>query len=149
VTQRNGRATKVARRVEREYEAIVRAIQALESALTSPAPTREAAWTRDARRALAKVTGLIQEHAEAAESAGGLTREAERLLGSPRGLADTRREHQRLPREAAVLLAAIDGAGYRQIRTRALDLIARLRKHQAREADLLIELLNRDVGALD
>jgi hypothetical protein len=148
--ERNGQAAKIAKRVAREYDAIVHAVQTLEAALTSPAPTREAAWRRDARRALAKVTGLLQEHAETAESTGGLIREIERVLGHPRGLGEAKRDHQRLPREAVALLSALDDSeSASPVRTRALDLIARLRKHQAREADLLIELLQRDVGAMD
>ena len=57
-------------------------------------------------------------------------------------------------RDAVTLLGAIDEhteqeLTYQEVRRRAWELTAGLRRHQARQADLLIELLNRDTGALD
>jgi hypothetical protein len=154
----NRKTTKqpqLAKRVTREYEAIARAVETLERALSSPAPTRESAWRKQTRRDLASVVGLLQEHCESAEGVRGLLPEVERRAGRSRTLSEARRDHQQLPRDAASLLGMIDDdrksalVDYKEVRERGWKLTARLRRHQAREADLLIELLDRDEGALD
>jgi hemerythrin-like domain-containing protein len=139
----------------REYAALVRAMDALEWALASPAPTREAAWHREAQRELAKVVGLLQEHCEAAEKEGGIIAEVVRSRGRSGEVTETLREHDRLLREAVTLLAALDehaggsALSHHEVRRRAWELTAGMRRHQAREADLLIELLERDEGVID
>jgi len=130
-------------------------MEALERALASPAPTREADWHREAQRELANVVGLLQEHCEAAEEEGGIISEVVRSRGRSSEVTETQRDHDRLLHEAVTLLAALDehaggsAPSHHEVRRRGWELTAGLRRHQAREADLLIELLERDEGVID
>jgi hypothetical protein len=65
-----------------------------------------------------------------------------------------RRDHRRLQRDAAILLAALDeyaegDLSARELRKRVSHLIEAMREHQSREADLLLLALDLDVGVPD
>lgn len=142
-------------RTSREYETIVSAVRAMEEALVSPAPGRERAWKQRARRELASVVGFLQEHCQSAESSDGLLTQVELALGRSYEVTEARREHERLVRDAVSLLAALEefpdeaALPYQDVRARAVDFIAALRHHQAREADLLMLAFARDTGVGD
>jgi hypothetical protein len=145
----------VSERTSREYETMVRAVLAMEEALASPAPGRERAWKDRIRRELAVVTGLLQEHCSSAEDSDGLLTQVESALGRSYEVMEARREHDRLVHEAVTLLAALEEfpdeepLTYQQVRSRAAGFTAALRRHQAREADLLMLAYARDVGVGD
>lgn len=147
--------TQLADTTSREYDALIRALHTLEESLASPAPGRETAWKQEARRDLANVIGLLQAHCASAEQEGGLLAEVELQLGRTYALTEARLEHERLLRDAVTLLGALDQyqheetLSHHEVRRRAWDLARALRSHQAREADLLVEALQRDVGVVD
>ena len=145
----------ISERTSREYETMVRAVHAMEEALASPAPGRERAWKQRARRELAAVVGYLQEHCESAESRDGLLTQVELTLGRSYEVTEARTEHERLVRDAVSLLAALEefpdeaALSYQEVRSRAFDFAAALRRHQAREADLLMLAFARDTGVGD
>ena len=133
-----------------EHDAILRAVQVLESALASPASGREEAWSRRVAHDLSPVVAAVVDHCRAAEAPGGLIREIEVFLGRHRVQTRASEEHRRLATEAEDFLSALateqDAA---IIRARAADLTADLRAHQAHEADLIYEAFVRDIGVGD
>ena len=139
----------------REHRALVQAVHALEDALASPAAGREAAWKRRVSRNLAVVVGSLQEHCESAEGPEGLISQVERAIGRPYELSEAMREHQSLARDAVDFLASLadhiaeERPTVAEIRQRAFDLNSALRLHEAREADLLMQALQRDIGVGD
>lgn len=133
-----------------DHDAIVRAIQALEAALASPAVGREEAWTQRIARELAPVVTAVKDHCQEAEAPGGLVRELEVALGRPRVLRTVSDEHARLAAEASDFLASLStNPDVAVIRARAADLTAELRAHQAHESDLIYEAFMRDIGVGD
>ncbi len=151
-SREGGRGQQVAASTALEHKALLQAVGALEQALAAPAPARNDARSQRTRRALAKVVGFLQDHCESAEKPGGLLAEAQRKVGQSRVVTQTRRDHQHLSRDAVTLLAAIDenrrgkSLTYREVSKRADALAASLRRHQAREADLILEAFQRDLG---
>lgn len=139
----------------REHESMLRALHALERAITATAVRRERTWRRTTRRSVATVVGLLQEHCESAEAPAGLLAEAEQRVGRFRELSQARRDHARLQRDAATLLGDLDEYAdaarlpYDEFRKRAARLIAALRLHQAREADVLMLAFQLDLGVGD
>ena len=139
----------------REYEAMVRALQALENTFTATAVKRERAWRQRTRHRLATVVGLLQEHCDSAEEPDGLLSLAEQRIGRFRELSLARRDHTRLLRAAVTLISDLDeyaGAArlpYDEFRKRAAQLAAALRLHQAREADILMLAFQLDLGEGD
>lgn len=134
-----------------EHDAIVRALHVLEAALASPATGREDAWTKRVAQDLAPVVAAVEDHCRAAEAPDGLVRECELALGGrPRALTTVSQEHRRLPAEAQELLRSLEESpDIADVRRRAADLAAKLRAHQAHEADLIFEALLRDIGVGD
>jgi hypothetical protein len=119
------------------------------------APARLGDLHQNTQRELAKVVGLLQEHCELAEREGGLITEVVHSHGRSGEVTEAQREHERLLKQAVSLLAALEPSAsaealsQREVRRRAWELTAALRKHQARETDLLFELLDRDEGLID
>lgn len=153
MADRKGRDA-VAARASQEHEAIVRAAEALERALASPAPGRERAWRRRARAELAVVVDSINRHISSAESAGGVLSEVELSLGRTREVTAAQREHGRIAALAENLMRALNGEGkqapsYRRLRRLGLDLTSALRRHMALEADLVLAALEHDIGVGD
>lgn len=85
-----------------------------------------------------------------AEQRGGLVAEVELKLGRSDDITEVRRAHERIVRDAVTLLAALDepqdDKTRREVRRRARELTKALRSHAIRQADLLIENYNRDLG---
>ncbi len=147
-----GRGQQVAARTALEHKALLQAVEALEQALAASAQTKNDARKQELRRALAKVVGFLQDHCESTERPAGLLAEAQLKVGQSRAVTQTRRDHQRLLRDAVTLLAAMEqnrrgkSLTYRDVSKRAGALAAWLRRHQACEADLLLEAFYRDLG---
>ena len=133
-----------------QHDEIVNALQVLEAALASPATGREDAWLQRVARDLAPVVSAVAQHCRAAEAPDGLVRELEASLGRPRALRTVSEDHNRLAQEAEDFLASLSQqADVSLIRTRAAELSAGLRAHQAHEADLIYETFFRDIGVGD
>lgn len=141
---------QLAENSSREYQTMVRAIAALENAFDAGPVGSERAWKQRAGRSLALVGGLAQEHCQLAEQRGGLVAEVELKLGRSDDITEVRRAHERIVRDAVTLLAALDepqdDKTRREVRRRARELTKALRSHAIRQADLLIENYNRDLG---
>jgi hypothetical protein len=144
---------KLAEQTSREHQTMARALRALQRAASAPALKRRA-WRERARKELANVVGLLQEHCQAAEGGDGMIAQVEVQLGRSREVSRAARDHRRLQREAATLLARLDeyadgDISARELRERVGGLTAALLDHQAREADLLTLALQTDVGVPD
>jgi len=131
------------------------AVHVLEKALVSPAPGRESDWKRRAGAALAVVEDLVRQHVESAEGPGGLFQEIELTLGRPRDLTLAKNEHERLLKASRALLMELDekrddpAFPAEEVRERTLRLTLVLRRHAAREADLVYSAFDLDLGAGD
>lgn len=149
------RPEHVAEATSREHQTLVQALRALEDALASPATGREVVWKRRVSRNLAVVVGSLQDHCESAEGPGGLIVQVQRSIGRPHELSEAMREHQILARDAVDFLAALadhvedERPAVADVRQRAAGLSNALRQHQAREADLLMQAMQRDIGVGD
>ncbi len=149
---RKPRAGEAAAKAAREHGTIVTALHMLEKALASPAPGREASWKRRAGAALVVVVDSLNVHCESAEKRGGVLAEAEVALGRPPELRQARSQHEQMLRDARQLLSDLEERAddkkltYREVRRRGWRLAADLRRHQALEADLIMEAFERDIG---
>src|SRR5687768_6205509 len=66
------RQDDVSERTREELDHLIVAMQRLEGALASPAPTREHRWAARARKELAHVRDALEAHILSAEGPGGL-----------------------------------------------------------------------------
>lgn len=154
-TTRTPRADRAAAKHAREYDTLIVALHALEKALATPAPRREEQWKRRTHSALAVVVDRLKAHCRAAESDGGVLAQAEVTVGRNRAVSRAFLQHKRLLTEARALLADLDRrAGHssltpREVRRRGHRLASALRHHQALEADVIIEMFDRDIGGED
>jgi hypothetical protein len=144
-------AEAAAERTAVEYEAIIRALRGLEDAIAAPAPGREREWKRTAARELGTVSKSLKAHCVSAERRHGILTEVEAEIGRTRDLTLARREHATLVRDAAALFTMLvdEDAEYPELRERAAKVILALRRHQAREADLIYTAFQRDIGMGD
>ena len=131
-----------------EHEALMHALHLLERALASAARGREHAWRRRALAELAAVAESIEKHCASAEAPGGLVAELEQALGRSHELTAALRDHDELRKHAGALLSETEGEAA-HLRERASELAQALRRHLAREADLVYETFERDVGVGD
>lgn len=145
------RAEAATTKTAAEYEAILGAVRGLEAAIVAPAPGREREWKRAASKELATVIKFVKAHCVSAERPHGILTEIEVQIGRTRDLTLARREHATLVRQASDLFTMLvdKDADYAELRERAIKLLAALRKHQAREADLIYTAFQRDLGTGD
>lgn len=150
------RQQKTALQTRNEYDALVEAIQRLETALASAAPGRERDWNERVVENLRAVANLLEEHVRSADAADGLLADIETtrpaLLHRVERL---RQEHRNLLQQTRALHRQIEHLGegelpdFRDVRHRTTWLLNYLRHHQAIEADLIFEAFCRDVGVGD
>ena len=139
----------------REYDAMVRAVHALERAIVSPAPGREEAWKQRAGAALTVVVDELRQHRESAEKPDGLVAAIEAAIGRPRELSRAISGHESLVESAGGLLTDLADDALRSelacedVRERVVTLTAALRRHQAVEADLILQAFDQDIGPGD
>lgn len=134
------------------------ALEVLEDALAAPTPGREHDWRNKVIDALNQLIATLETQSELDLGDNSLLTE----IGNedPRLLPRIRRlhhEHQDLRTSAASLHAQMAGSGddspadidTADIRDRLAALGQRFRQHRAREADLVYEAVNIDLGAGD
>jgi hypothetical protein len=147
---------KLIQRARTEHDALLDAIHRLEAALTSAAPGREQAWSRQVTEKLGAVVDLLDEHAHSAEAKDGLLA----IVGAaqPRLLhriERLRREHGALHEQASALMRQIEHhapdetPNFHDVRQRTTWLLAAVRHHRAATADLIFEAFSTDVGVGD
>lgn len=152
-----GRAAQrgeLSRRTRAEHDDLIAAIHMLEAALGSPAPQREEAWTNRVARDLRLVCDHLRAHIESAESSEGLC--GELSMARPElayRIEQLRMEHARLLETAVALAQSLHTvelvAEFAAVRQRAAELLASVRGHHAREADLIYECFCTDIGVGD
>ena len=131
------------------------ALHVLEAALAEPAPARTSAWLDNVRAALHTLADALDTQAhgdsEAASLLSEIATDEPRLL--PR-IERLRAEHASLRDAVRDLLKGLNAGGddridIADIRDRAAELARRLRHHRAREADLIYEAVNLNLGTGD
>jgi hemerythrin-like domain-containing protein len=138
-----------------DRDASLDAVLALEEALAEPTPGREVEWLRGVHDTVDALAGALDVQAsgdaEAASLLSEIADEEPRLR--PR-IERLRREHQDLRDAVASLRQQIDhhpdaGVDVADIRERLAAIARRMRQHRAREADLVYEAVNINLGAGD
>jgi hypothetical protein len=138
-----------------DRDASLDAVLVLEDALAEPTPGREVEWLRgvhDARDALA---GALDAQASSDAETSSLLSEIASQEPRLRPRIDRlRHEHQDLRDAAASLRQQIDhhpdaGIDVADIRDRLAAIARRMRQHRAREADLVYEAVNINLGGGD
>lgn len=145
------RQVELSENTKQEHDDILGAVQRLETALASPATGRLENWHRRLIQELVPVAQAVLNHCQKAEAADGLSSLLEvELGGRPRALRLVTDDHRALVRDIGLFLASLEELRTpEEVRNRAADLTARLRTHQAYEADLIFEAFCRDIGVGD
>jgi hypothetical protein len=128
------------------------AIGLVESALASPTPGREAAWSQDLLQQLQVLSDAFDQHIVTTESPTGLLADIEtvapRLI---RRVESARRDHVRLRAELAGVLASLpaDSTAITGVRDHVVDVLTGLVRHRQAGADLVYEAYHVDIEAGD
>lgn len=133
----------------RQHDQIAQSLVTLERALGGAAPGREAEWKHRAGAALAVVIDLLRQHVETAEGEDGLIAQLEIAQGHTRDATIAKTDHRQMLEESSALLDDLAGGGdlaVEDARERAARLVDLLRKHRWREADLILDVFNIDLG---
>jgi hypothetical protein len=148
---RGGRAA--ARDTSRQHAELTDALVDLEAALASPSYRRRPWWRRRVGRELETLIEALVAHRQSAEAPGGLYDELEARLGKTPMLRRGLQDHNRMEEAARNLIPTIRrralGSDEEQARREAELLTRAVRRHQALEAELLLEAFNRDIGVGD
>lgn len=143
----------VSRTTAAEHESLTHAMSALEQALVAPYPGRESEWKRRVATAAATVAEEVRRHVESAESDDGLLPQVEIRIGHGHDVTLARCAHRDLAQETEGLIRDLPERAddpaltVPRIRERALQLMTDLRRHRALEADLILTVFDRDIGA--
>lgn len=138
-----------------DRETSLAALQALEEALSAPAPGREAGWLAGVIQALDLLVEALDAQAsgdaEAASLLSEIATEEPRLAGRIQRLRD---EHRDLRDSVSSLRAQIEpqdqaAVDVADIRDRLAAVARRFRQHRSREADLTYDAVNITLGAGD
>jgi hypothetical protein len=140
---------EAARRRRAELRA---SISALEQALAAPAPGRAAAWCERVHVALVELSADLREHIDVTAGDDGLG--AGVVTTTPRlshAVVQLSREHGEMIRSLEDLLtyAGASGCSADHVRQRGTLLLGRLIRHRQREADLVYEAYQTDIGGQD
>ena len=125
-------------------------ISALEQALAAPAPGRVAAWAERVHVALVELSGDFRDHVDIAEGPGGVYRAV--VITTPRlsnEVAHLCEEHADTHDLLESLLRASRAAGPQAvdgIRELGTALLLRLIRSRQRNADLVYEAFDYDIG---
>jgi hypothetical protein len=147
------RCRELTQQIRVEYEALLGAAHRLEAALAAAAPGRERQWHDRVFSELAEVHAALERHTGSAEAPRGLFAEmGEKQPASRERVEQLRGEHAELLQHITALqrhfaLGEGEVPHFGDIRQQAARLLAALRHHQAREADLVLESLCVDVGS--
>jgi hypothetical protein len=137
--------------LRRRRAELFESMAALEQALDEPADDRLVEWTEWVNVALVALSADVRAHLAITEGAGGLhgdvivtaprlTRAVERLVAEHDVINDMVGDLAARAR-AVTTLGQVD-----EIRALGRDLLARLRKHRQRGADLVFEAYQTDIG---
>ena len=127
-------------------------ISALEQALAAPAPGRGDAWCERVHVALVELSADMREHIDITVGADGLYSGV--LASTPRlshAAAQLSGEHGEMIRSLEDLLHYVEApaAGVDRVRQLGTVLLGRLVRHRQREADLVYEAYQTDIGGQD
>lgn len=138
-----------------DRDASLDALGILEDALSAPTPGREDRWLTIVVRALDDLTAALDTQAGGDAEASSLLSElaAEEPRLQPR-IERLRQEHRDLRDAAASMRQQIEPAtglpiDTADVRDRLAAIARRLRQHRAREADLIYEAVNINLGVGD
>lgn len=146
----------VARTTRDELDDLLHTMHGLESALASPGPGREGRWATRVEYELDVVLESLDAHVQSAEQEGGLF--AHILESAPNAatwVERLREDHAELRREVVDLRARIarfrgdDSVDPHDFRMLAARVLHSLRRHEAKETDLIFETLWVDIGVGD
>lgn len=154
---------------------LAHALERLEQCLNAEVPGREKPWAEQLGGALRGLEAILTRHIETTEAADGMFQEVD--LTRPtltRKVGQLRREHQTLRQCAVELRQQLDEAArafqpssaalseplpeppgvaavvdFASIRPKVEELVARLKKHQSGEVDVLLESVDTDIGVGD
>jgi hypothetical protein len=149
------RLRPAARASRRDRDASLRALHALEDALSAPAPRRQRTWLHRVTYAVDALATALDEQARAGAETVDLLSEV--ALCEPRYIAQI----ERLRQEQLDLRIAVSSLREQiepdpefpidtaDIRDRLASIARRYRQHRAREADLVYEAVSIDLGLTD
>jgi hypothetical protein len=149
------RQERASRTASHEHDCIEEAMHVLEKALAAPTPGREVEWKQRAGAALAVVTDYVRQHVESAEGDDGLVAEVEAKVGTTRDVRFARADHRRMVEDSEHLLKDLSehagdaGLTVAEVRDRTIDITMLLRRHEWREADLILSVFDLDIGSGD
>lgn len=152
--QQQRRQQAASQRTRRELDDLVAAMQRLDAALASPAPSRERRWASRINQELSLVRESLEAHILSAEGPNGLFGELDLTRPTVANrLAQLRYEHSRLLEMAAELCSCLEPDGglpdYSSLRSQAAEFLTALRRHHAAEVDLVFECFWTDLGVGD
>ena len=137
--------------LRRRRAELLESMRAVERALASPAPGRQAHWAEGVHVALVELAADFREHITITEGLNGLY--GELLVTAPRlqgAVARLIREHALIKDQIDDLVAAAgppDAAeNVETVREMATALLARLLRHRQRGSDLVFEAYQADIG---
>lgn len=130
------------------------AIHRLEACLGQAAPGREEAWQQEVQQALQLLSVAMRESQDCVSSDGGLVESirfekpflAGRIASLQAEFEDLRGQIQSTRKRLAESVLEFDFADMRQ---QIAGILTALRQHQAKEADLVYEAINVDLGVGD
>ena len=137
----------------REHADLTAALINLEASLASPSYKRRTWWRMRVRRDQEALIHSLRTHRLSAASSGGLYDELVLRLGKSREIRRARQDHEYMEKEARALhesLGRKPQAGNEDLPRRDAEVLTRvIRRHEALEAELLLEAFNRDIGVGD
>jgi hypothetical protein len=137
----------------REHADITAALIGLEASLASPSYKRRTWWRRRVRRDLEALIGALRAHRLSTEGRGGLYDELVLRLGKSVDVRRGLHDHEYMQKSADALhelLGRKPPTGNEDLPRKDAEILTRtIRRHQALEAELLLEALNRDIGVGD
>jgi hypothetical protein len=142
-----------ARATSREHGDITAALISFEASLASPSYKRRTWWRLRVRRDLEALIDALRAHRCSAEGSGGLLQELVLRLGNSAEIRRAREGHDYMEKAAEALHALLGRrpqAGNEDLPRKEAEILTRaIRRHEALEAELLLEVFNRDIGVGD
>lgn len=142
---------KLLEELRRRRAELLESMRAVEQALASPAPGRQAHWAERVHVALVELAGDFRAHINITEGPGGLY--GELLVVAPRlhgAVARLIREHALIKDQIEYLVARAGGPeaadNVDAVREPATALLARLVRHRQQGSDLVFEAYHADIG---
>jgi hypothetical protein len=142
-----------ARATSQEHGDITAALVSFEASLASPSYKRRTWWRMRVRRDLDALIDALRAHRRSAEGVGGLLHELVLRLGNSAQIRRASDGHDYIEKAADALhdlLGRKPHAGNEDLPRKDAEVLTRaIRRHEALEAELLLEAFNRDIGVGD